>query len=72
MFKREIERSVKKDVKEYFDENFNKYAEGYHNEKRQTYKNNFGWIVGTTATIIGIVATTMGLIVLIKKKKRRK
>ena len=70
MLKNEAERSIKKDMGEYLEENFDSYANEYHTKKAMRYRENLKWGITFASGTLGILATAGGLIILYKKLKK--
>ena len=72
MLHNEVERTVKKDVKEYLDENFDRYAEVHHTKKMMVYRENLKWGITFSSGTLGILATGGGLVLLYRKLRKKK
>ena len=72
MFKHEVERSLNKDIKEHMDKNFNSYATNWAKEKWEARRTKFLTGVGIVSGTLGVVATTLGIITVYRKLKRKK
>ena len=68
MMRHEAERSIKKDAKEFLDDNFDSYANSWYSRKCQLYKERFGWTLGTSSGVVALVGGITGLLVYKKKK----
>ena len=72
MFKHEAERSIRKDVKEYMDDNFDSYATAWYKGKWDSHKTQFITNVGIISGTMGVVATTLGILAICRKLKKKK
>ena len=72
MFKNEIERSVKKDIEEYMDDNFDSYATAWSKARWAEHKQQFLTKVGVMSATLGVVATTLGILAVCRKLKKKK
>lgn len=67
----EAERSIKKDVKQYMDENFKDYADAYHANKVKIYKDRLHWSLKLVSITVGIIGGVGGLVVLNRRIKSK-
>lgn len=55
MLKHEAERSIKKDVAEYFEDNFESHANVYHKKKTEIFRNGLDWYLKITLGLFSLV-----------------
>ena len=67
MVQHEIEREANKTIAKYLRDNFAAHVEKYDEERRESYKEKVGWVLGTSGTTIGII-TGIGGVILLKRK----
>ena len=56
-------------VVDVLDAEFNKYADKWHHERFQVYKERFNWTIGTVSIMIAILGGSGGLWVVVRKLK---
>jgi len=66
-----FEEEVKEEATTVLEEDFDKYADAWHEKKRLEYRDKVTWVLGAVGGTLGVIATSGGLILLYRKLKKK-